>query len=138
MESGIIALVTAAVVIAVVLFLIIHFSPQANKVDKQKYQSKWLAIEQGVKTDNIDSRQMAILNADKLLDQALRETGSRGSTMSERMKSRQGVWSNANSVWAAHKLRNKIAHETSVQVSEDMTRRALASFKVALKDLGVM
>ena len=81
---------------------------------------------------------MAILKADKLLDQVLRDTGSKGQTMGERMKSRQNAWSNANAVWAAHKIRNQIAHDENVQLSETTVRRALASFKQALKDLGAM
>lgn len=137
MNWTIIALVAAALIIGVILFLIIHFIP-LRQLDKEKYQSRWLDIEQNLKIDNTDSRCMAILKADKLLDQALKDTGSKGETMGERMKARQGVWSNTNAVWAAHKVRNKIAHEEQVSISEDMTKRVLASFKRALKDLGAM
>lgn len=138
MDTTLIVLIVSAVVIGVVLFAIIHFIPQASTIDKEKYQSRWLEIEQGLKPDNPDSQSMAILKADKLLDQALRETGSRGKSMGERMKSRQGVWTNANAVWAAHKLRNKIAHEEEIALSEQVVKRALASFKQGLKDLGVL
>ena len=81
---------------------------------------------------------MAILNADKLLDQALRQRGFKGETMGERMKSAQNVWSNANHVWTAHKVRNRIAHESGVKVDYDITRRALVAFKQALKDVGAI
>lgn len=138
MDGTLIALVAAAVVVAGILYAIIHFFPQTATVDKQKYQSRWLDIEQRLRPGNTESQQMAIMNADKLLDQALKDTGSKGKTMGERMKSRQGVWSNANAVWAAHKLRNQIAHDEHVVVSEDTVRRALASFKRALKDLEAM
>lgn len=138
MDGGLIALVVAALLIAGILFLIIHLSPQASKIDKQKYQSRWLEIENSLNPSDSNSQQMAILNADKLLDQALRETGSKGDTMGERMKSREAAWSNSSAVWAAHKLRNQIAHDEYVDISSETVRRALASFKVALKDLGVM
>ncbi len=81
---------------------------------------------------------MVLLNADKLLDQALKERGFSGNTMGERMKSANKIWSNANHVWGAHKLRNQIAHESEIKVSLNMTRRALASFRQALKDLGAI
>lgn len=138
MDKGLIALAAAAIIIALILFLIIHFSPKSNTLDREKYQSRWLSIESKSKSGSVDAKHMAILQADKLLDLALKETGSRGQTMAERMKSRQGVWSNANAVWAAHKLRNRIAHDDNVNVSDDTARRALASFKRALKDLGAM
>lgn len=138
MDSSLVILVIAAFVIAGLLFAVIHFMPQTPNIDKQKYQSRWLEIEQKLQHGNHDSQSMAIMKADKLLDQALRETGSRGSTMGERMKSRQAVWSNANAVWASHKLRNKIAHEDDIVLSDQVVVRALAAFKQALKDLGVL
>lgn len=138
MDKTVYILLAAAVIIAIILVAIIHYFPQTGKVDKEKYQCKWLEIEHKLQPANADSQQLAILNADKLLDAALKETGSKGSTMGERMKARQGVWSNANAVWAAHKLRNQIAHEDHISISDETVRRALASFKRALKDLGVM
>ncbi len=138
MDGGIIALAAAAIIIALILFLIIKFSPKTIHIDKQKYQARWLEIEGQLKSGDASSQHMAILNADKLLDQALKETGSKGATMGERMKARQGVWSNINAVWAAHKLRNQIAHEPNVNISEETARRALVSFKRGLKDLEVM
>ena len=138
MDGTVLWRVVAAVIIAAVLFIIMRFMPYSANIDKEKYQSRWLEIEHGLNPGSRDSQYMAILKADKLLDQVLRETGSRGQTMGERMKSRQNAWSNANAVWAAHKIRNQIAHDENVQLSETTVRRALASFKQALKDLGAM
>lgn len=137
-DGTVLWLVVAAVIIAAVLFIIMRFMPYSANIDKEKYQSRWLEIEHGLNPGNRDSQYMAILKADKLLDQVLRDTGSKGQTMGERMKSRQNAWSNANAVWAAHKIRNQIAHDENVQLSETTVRRALASFKQALKDLGAM
>ena len=58
--------------------------------------------------------------------------------MGERMKQLQTKWTNANNVWGAHKIRNRIAHESDVKLSYDETRRALAAFKQALKDVGAV
>lgn len=107
-------------------------------LDVEKYRVRWLTIEQSVKHDETASHQLSILQADKLLDLALKERGFAGNTMGERMKSAQKVWSNANHVWTAHKLRNQIAHETAFQLNHDMTKRALSSFRQALKDLGAV
>ena len=137
-DGTVLWLVVAAVIIAAVLFIIMSFMPYSANIDKEKYQSRWLEIEHGLNPGSRDSQYMAILKADKLLDQVLRDTGSKGQTMGERMKSRQNAWSNANAVWAAHKIRNQIAHDENVQLSETTVRRALASFKQALKDLGAM
>jgi hypothetical protein len=78
---------------------------------------------------------LAILNADKLVDQALRERGFRGDTMGDRLKATRGQLSDRDEIWFAHKLRNRIAHESDVRVNYSQARRALGGFKRALKDL---
>ena len=109
---------------------------KALKVDK--YRTRWMTIEQGLSRDEPSSHLLAILNADKLLDEALREKGIVGETMGARMKSQQKTWSNANALWGAHKLRNQIAHDHDIKVSYEDARRALAAFKRALKDVGAI
>lgn len=107
-------------------------------LNQDKYRSQWLRIEGEVDRDNQASYHLAILNADKLLDAALKERGFAGNTMGERMKSAQGNWTNANDVWTAHKVRNKIAHEQGVQIDHKLTKHCLTKFKQALKDIGAV
>lgn len=107
-------------------------------LDVESYRVKWLAIEQSLRPENQESYHLSILNADKLLDKALKERGFKGNTMGERMKAATKQWSNANHVWTAHKLRNRVAHEPDVHLSIDITRRALVAFKQGLKDLGAV
>ena len=58
--------------------------------------------------------------------------------MGERLKNAKGKLSSPNSIWHAHKLRNVIAHEADAEINFDQTRRAMGSFKQALKDLGAI
>ena len=125
-----------AAVVGVVYLLIM--TKQGAALNVQKYQTRWLEIENSVRRDNESSWQLAIMNADKLLDQALRERHFKGQTMGERMKSAQKVWKNANHVWGAHKIRNQLAHEVNAKVSYDITLRSLSAFKQGLKDLGAI
>lgn len=129
------AVLIAAVVGVVFLFIT---NKQGPKLNVARYQTRWLAIENSVRKDNKASWQLAIMNADKLLDQALRERRFKGQTMGERMKSAQKVWKNANHVWGAHKVRNQLAHEVNATISYDTTLRSLSGFKQALKDLGAI
>lgn len=110
----------------------------SSQLNQDTYRSAWLKIEQEVDPGNVPSYQLALLNADKLLDKALRARGIKGQTMGERMKSYNASWSNANSVWSAHKIRNKLAHEPGFQIDLDTTKRALAVYKQALKDVGAI
>lgn len=139
MDGTLLAFMVGILVVGVLLIVVITLTKRGPVgLDVEKYRSKWLQIEAALKKDEVSSYHLAVLNADKLLDQALRERGIKGDTMGERMKAAKATWKNANSVWASHKLRNQIAHESDVRVSHDDARRALAGFKQALKDIGAI
>lgn len=78
------------------------------------------------------------MEADKLLDHALREMNLPGNTMGERMKKVDDKFTNANHVWWAHKLRNQLAHEQDFNIDYNEASRALNAFRQALKDLGAI
>ena len=125
-------------VIGLILFAVILMTRKAPKtLDREKYQSDWLAIEQSVDTTH-GSQQLAIFNADKLLDRALKDLRFQGQTMGERMAGASRSFTRCDAVWAAHKLRNRLAHEDDVRLNPKLTRQALASFKQGLKDLGAL
>ena len=138
MDSGIILLFATVLVIGVILFAMITVGKRGSRLDVEKYRVRWLDIEQSVVKDQDQSFQLAILNADKLVDQALRDKGYRGQTMAERLKATRGQLSHREELWSAHKLRNRIAHESDVRVIYNQTRRALNAYKHTLRDLGAI
>ena len=136
---GVIFFFAAILIFAGILFAVITLTKRGGStLDVEKYRTRWMTIEQQLKRDELSSYHMSVLNADTLLDHALKDKGIAGTTMGERMKQAQQKWSNANNVWSAHKLRNQIAHEPDVRLDYDGARRALAAFKQALKDLGAI
>jgi hypothetical protein len=139
MDTSLIFFFAAILIVAGMLFAAITLTKKGSRnLDVDKYRLRWLQIEQQLKKDEQSSYHLSVLNADKLLDQALRERGIRGTTMGERMKTVKDTWTNANAVWTAHKLRNQIAHEMDAVVSYEDARRALSGFKQALKDVGAI
>jgi hypothetical protein len=139
MDNPLLWFLVGILVVGVLLVVVIMLTKKGQvQLDVNKYRMSWMKIEQALARDEPSSHLLCILNADKLLDQALRERRVTGETMGERMKQLQTTWSNANAIWSAHKLRNQIAHEHDMQVSYDDSRRALAAFKQALKDIGAI
>jgi hypothetical protein len=139
MDQTVVFMLATIIIIGALLFAIIGFTRKGPRhLDVDQYRSKWLAIEQQLKRDVVASYSMCVLNADKLLDQALKDRGLKGETMGDRLKSAKDIFTNRNNVWSAHKLRNKIAHEPDVRVTYDAARYALADFKRALKDVGAI
>lgn len=139
LENSVLFLLIGVLILAVVLILFISFRGKATPaLDREKYQTHWLEIENSISRDNLHACQLAIINADKLLDSALKERCFKGENMGERMKSAQTTWKNANNVWTAHKVRNKLAHEPGASVSYELTLRTLGAFKQGLKDVGAV
>jgi hypothetical protein len=138
MNAGVIVLFAAVIIVGVLLFAIMTVTKRGGVLDVDKYRVRWLSIEQSLDKANEASCHMAILNADKLVDQAMKDKGVSGNTMGERLKAASSSFTNRNDIWEAHKLRNKIAHEPDFRVGYDRSRRALAGFKRALKDLGAI
>lgn len=138
MGDAVIWLFVAIIVVgAVFLGLMAATRKPSKHLNQQAYRERWLVISNSI-TDDSGTQELAIINADKLLDQALKERGISGDTMGERLKNAKTLFGNNNNVWSAHKLRNRIAHESAVKLKSSMTRNAMASFKTALKDVGAL
>lgn len=137
-NSPLIFLVSVLVIGALIIAVIMFTKKGGMQLDVDKYRLKWMAIEKQLNKEDQSGCVLAVLNADKLLDQALRDRGIKGQTMGERMKTAKNMWSSTNAVWGAHKLRNQIAHESDHHLSYEDARRAIAGFKQALKDVGAI
>ena len=139
MDQSIVFFFAAIIIVGALMFALICNSKKGVRhLDVEKYRVRYLAIENQLKRDEISSYHLTVLNADKLVDQALKDRGLRGQTMGERMKNAKTMFSDNNGIWTAHKLRNKIAHEHDANVTYDEARYALNCFKKALKDLGAI
>ena len=140
MSSGLLAFLFAVVLVGALILVLASAKRNRShgKLDHAHYAKAWEKIESSLEKGNNPSYHLAVLNADKLLDQALRERGFRGETMGERMKSAHYIWKNSNAVWTAHKIRNKVAHEPNVELSFDLTKQSMATFRRALHDVGAL
>lgn len=138
MNDLILIMFFTVVIIGIALLIVISLTKRGNKtLDQQKYRTRWLEITQNAGNTS-ETWQFAILSADKLLDSALRERGVAGETLGERLKNAKSFLSNLDGVWRAHKLRNSIAHDDGVKVSQRQAKEALKIFKKALTDLGAL
>jgi hypothetical protein len=106
------------------------------KLNQEYYQQRWNELLTRVKTP--DGMALAIIDADKLLDDALKKRHFRGKTMGERLVAAQRQLSDNDAVWFAHKLRNRLVHETNVRLKKRDVQKALAGFRQGLRDLGAL
>jgi hypothetical protein len=121
----------------IVLALLSRFAPRRqNLLNQQYYQQQWMELLARVKTP--EGMILAVVDADKLLDQALKKRHFKGKTMGERLVAAQRMISDNDAVWYAHKLRNRLVHEPNVKLKKKEAQAALAGFRQGLKDLGAL
>lgn len=92
-------------------------SPEARK----RILRLWDAASQ------FDDPNQKILEAEKVVDVLFREMGLRGS-FAEKLKAVQAYIPDKEYVWAAHKLRNQIAHEPGFKASGRDAKHATKAF----------
>lgn len=139
MNQTVIFMFAIILLIGALLLTIICMGKKGSKrLNVEYYRVKCLEIEQKLRKEDVSSFSLSVLNADKLVDQALREIGAKGETMGERMKNSAQLFSDKNGIWQAHILRNKISHEIDFNITYELALKALVSFRRALKDLGAI
>jgi hypothetical protein len=139
MNNNVLIFLGAIIFLGLVLFLLISLSRRrSGRLNQQKYRVEWLKLENSLDKKNLMTYQMAVMTADKLLDQAMKESGLSGETMADRLKAAKSKFSDVNKVWAAHKLRNRIVHETDVKITTITAKKALHIYKKSLKELGAI
>lgn len=129
-------------VVAIVILLILVFGTsyllrrKPKSLNQAYYQERWKKL-QGMLKDK-ETWPLAIIDADKLLDDALKRSRYKGKTMGERLVSAQRQITNNDGTWYGHKLRNRLVHESDVKLREREVKDALIGIRSALKDLGAL
>lgn len=139
MSSSTIFLLIAIILVGILVFIAIWLTGRrTHEFDKEAYQAYFLQIENTLDKNNKLSYNACVIEADKLLDKAMMEMGIPGKTMGDRLKRSGDKFSQLNSVWYAHKFRNRIAHERGFSLEYNQSRHALNTYRQALKDLGAI
>lgn len=121
----------------IILGLLVVVQRATTRLDRKYYQRKWSEVEslaEGAKS----TRPHAVTEADKLLDHALKQLMYRGETMAERLRAAEIRFRRKDALWSAHKLRNRLVHESDVKVADRQLRTALNALRDGLKDLGAL
>ncbi|OGJ55881.1 hypothetical protein A3D88_03950 [Candidatus Peribacteria bacterium RIFCSPHIGHO2_02_FULL_52_16] len=99
-----------------------------SSFDRKRAEKEWQHVL------SITDPSKRLLEAEKVLDSALERMDVHGS-FSEKLKASGARFKNIQSLWNAHKLRNRIAHEPGFSISEHNAESAVRAFEKALKTL---
>lgn len=97
---------------------------------------KWNKLLERIKSGDERDLRLAIIEADGLVDEILKEHGHPGQDMGERMKSiHPSEFENINELWEAHKIRNQLVHETDFHLQIDEYKKIISIYHRVLEEL---
>ena len=110
---------------------------QPIRAGEEALNGRWKEIRRHLVSSNDTEWRFAVIEADKIVDQALKQSGYPGETMGERMMLIDpGELRSLDSLWSAHKLRNIIAHNLDYKVRFAEAHEAIENYEKALRELG--
>jgi len=99
-------------------------------------RDRWVGIVQFLESPREAEWRHAIIEADKLIDDALAKAGFPGDTFGDRLSNIQpGTLLALDGVWWAHKVRNRLAHEVDYFLRYTEARQAIGYYEAALAEL---
>lgn len=104
-------------------------NPHAPQADAGN--ERWKDVEGKINSANPSDWRLAILEADIMLQDMLEQMGMPGATLGEKLKAADpSFFGTLQEAWAAHKIRNIIAHEgTAYNLTFNEARRAIDLYR---------
>ncbi|MFH1077996.1 MAG: hypothetical protein V1745_01785 [Patescibacteria group bacterium] len=127
---------------AFVIFLVVKIQrlfrrPDLYGMTREDVQRRWIQIRETSQKGMMGAK-LAIMEADILLDAALKSMTMPGTTLGERLRVACYKYPKLERVWWAHKLRNRLVHESTYQIGPRQAHQALDEFERALKMLNLL
>ena len=116
------------VVLLGLLLLVLMRRKKLPPAFKAQMQAAWAKLPQ------IQDPHRRILEAENILDAVFKKRGYQG-TFADKLRAIGNDLPNVQSVWDAHKLRNRIAHEHGMTLSQHDIQQAMMAFERALHSL---
>jgi hypothetical protein len=135
---SLIRIVSYAVPIVVIIAVVclIYWRRRPRPLDKAYFQKRWHALQK--LCANKKTWPEAVIEADALLDEALKKKRFSGKNMGERLVKAQRLLTDNDHVWFGHKLRTKLDAQPKAKLQEKAVKEALLGMRQALKDLGAL
>ena len=136
--------VVAAILLLIGLALLIRWvkrrisRPEMWGMSREEVARRWQEVRRTSQEHGQMGMKMALVEADTLLDSALKSIMMPGETLGERLKMACYKYPRLKDVWWAHKLRNQLVHQHDFRLAERETRQALDEFEKALKTLNIL
>lgn len=99
-------------------------------------QARWDEILRHIESTREGEWKFAVIEADKLTDEILKSAGYPGETMGERlMNIEREQLQTLDGIWEAHKIRNRLVHDTNYFLRYSEAKHAIQLYEETLKEL---
>lgn len=132
----IILIISAIALVVVVLVSRWLIKAQSRRKYPLKVHQKWLNVQR--LCANKETWNLAISDADKLLEEVLKKMRYKGKSIGERLVAAQRKLTDNDAVWYAHNLSKKLKENPTKRLRESDVKKALIGFRQALRDLGAL
>jgi hypothetical protein len=118
----------------------IHNALLKQKEKDRVANPRWHYIQTLIESPNDSDWRVAIIEADSMMEEMLKEKGITGATVSELLEGAKGSgYQSIQDAWDAHLVRNQIAHEgTNFPISQVEGRRVIKMFQNFFEELRVI
>jgi hypothetical protein len=147
----VLSILVSALLFGLVIFFLIKtgwFALRASRIkdvvlkvniSKKKSVKIWKNIQRHFYAGDDNSLKLALLEADKALDEILVVSGFKGGSLGDKLKKlTTAEISNLDEVWEAHKLRNRIVHELDFKLNREIAEKALGIYQRTFEELGLL
>jgi hypothetical protein len=118
----------------------IHKALLMEKEKERNANPRWHYILTLIESPNESDWRVAIIEADSMLEENLREKGISGETVSELLEgAKGGGYRSIQDAWDAHLVRNKIAHDgVDFPLSQVEGRRVIKMYQNFFEEMGIV
>jgi hypothetical protein len=115
------------------------YGSSAPKLKKSKYEKRWEGIKKNVLEGGVSGGKIAVIEADKMMNEILEKIGHKGKDAGEKIASvKPGQLIGAEEAAAAHELSRKIAEDPSFQVGTEELQGAIDGYEKVFRGLEVL
>ena len=98
-------------------------------------KERWEEILKKAKSGSLETLQLAIIDADNLVDDILRRMGLEGKHVADRLEQLSpDDFASLGRLWRAHRVRNQLVHEPDFKLSAEEGSRTLSDYEAFLKE----
>jgi len=107
--------------------------------EARQFSKQWQKIAKRLRTGAESESKLALMEADRLLDETLDKVGLKGEGVADRLRQASpGVFPNLNEMLEVHKVSSDIIHDPDYKLSAEEAKNVMNKFEKIFKDLEVL